>query len=458
MLKVLIVDDQPAVCTALQVLFEIHGYACVVADGPGAALACVRRGDVGVVVQDMNFTEDTTSGDEGVRLFRALRAVDPDLPILLMTAWTALETAVQMVKEGASDYVQKPWDDVKLVESVGSLMRLRERSLAAAGSPSALARSHDLCGLVYASPQTEAVVALAVKVAAAEVPVLILGPNGAGKEKVAEIVQANSRRAKRPFVRVNAGALPETLIESELFGSEAGAFTGAKKREGRFEAADGGTIFLDEIGNLSLAGQMKLLRVLQTGEFERVGSSVTRKVDVRVISATNADLPAMIAAGTFREDLYFRLNVIELRVPPLCERSEDVLPLARHFLDHFAPAGEAPPTLADDARRALEAHAWPGNVRELRNCIQRAALLASGGRITAADLHLRVERSATTHAPVTRAAIVSEDPEARAVRAALARADGVVATAAAELGISRQALYRRMDRFGIVVERRATSR
>ncbi len=307
---------------------------------------------------------------------------------------------------------------------------------------------------MYASPQTEALVTLALKVAAAEVPVLILGPNGAGKEKVAEIVQANSRRAKRPFVRVNAGALPETLIESELFGSEAGAFTGAKKREGRFEAADGGTIFLDEIGNLSLAGQMKLLRVLQTGEFERVGSSVTRKVDVRVVSATNADLPAMIAAGTFREDLYFRLNVIELRVPPLSERPDDVLPLARHFLEHFAPAGEAPPTLAEDARRALVAHAWPGNVRELRNCIQRAALLAAGGRITAADLHLRVERSAPPQAPVSAAATAPEDPEARAVRAALARADGVIATAAAELGISRQALYRRMDRLGIVVERR----
>jgi len=266
----------------------------------------------------------------------------------------------------------------------------------------------------------------------------ITGPNGAGKERIAEIVQANSSRAKGPFVTVNCGALPSELIEAELFGAEPGAYTGApnRAREGRFEVADGGTLFLDEIGNLPLAGQMKLLRVLETGQFERLGSSRTRHADVRVVSATNADLAAAIRDGRFREDLYYRLNVIELRLPPLAERSDDVLPLAEHFLQGRA-------TLDASARTALATHAWPGNVRELKNAIERASLLCSDGVVTARDLGLSGARAPGTRLPL------DAEPDRASIEAAIQRTRGVISQAAAELGLSRQALYRRMEKMGI---------
>jgi DNA-binding NtrC family response regulator len=298
-----------------------------------------------------------------------------------------------------------------------------------------------------------------VHVAPSDAPVLITGPNGSGKERFAEIVQASSRRADKPFVRVNAGGLPDQLLEAELFGAEAGAYTGAAKlRIGRFEAAHGGTLFLDELGNLSPSGQMKLLRVLQTGEFQRLGSNVTRTAAVRLISATNADLRAEIAAGRFREDLYFRLNVIELAVPPLSSRPEDVLLLAEHFLARHADGAAA--VLSSEARAALEHHDWPGNVRELENRIQRAVLVCQGGPIGVADLGLDEREKATRAEPPLTAP--SEPPgsgtlsevEREAIHAALDRARGVVSRAAAELGLSRQALYRRMEKLGIEMERR----
>ncbi len=284
----------------------------------------------------------------------------------------------------------------------------------------------------------ERVVELACQVARADVPVLITGPNGAGKERIAEIVLANSARAKGPFITVNCGALPSELIEAELFGADAGAYTGApnRTREGRFEAADGGTLFLDEIGNLPLAGQMKLLRILETGQFERLGSSKTRKVSVRVISATNADLPTLIREGQFREDLFYRLNVIELKVPALAERSDDILPLAEHFLEGRA-------TFDSGARSALTAHAWPGNVRELKNAIDRASLLCNDGVITARDLALEPARGSS------RRLSPDEEPDKSMIEAALQRAQGVISQAAADLGLSRQALYRRMEKMGI---------
>ena len=309
---------------------------------------------------------------------------------------------------------------------------------------------------------------------------LITGPNGSGKEKLAEIVQANSRRKDKPFVKVNAGALPDDLLEAELFGAEAGAFTGANKsRIGRFEAAHGGTLFLDEIGNLSLAGQAKLLRVLQTGEFERLGSSGTRKADVRIVSATNTDLQRAIAAGQFREDLYFRLNVIELPLPPLGERPDDVLLLAEHFLELLPGIDGAPPaTLSDEARLTLQQYEWPGNVRELQNRIHRAKLTATDGVIRPQHLGIpatparasvpsrnrarrRVDpvgRPADAGGPARRGTptgpAAASDPERASIEEALLKAGGVVSKAAAEMGLSRQALYRRMERLGIVLERR----
>jgi DNA-binding NtrC family response regulator len=303
----------------------------------------------------------------------------------------------------------------------------------------ALEQKYDLRKFVWADPATERVLALACQVARADVPVLITGPNGAGKERIAEIIQANSAVKDGPFVTLNCGALPSELIEAELFGAEAGAYTGATKaREGKFEAADGGTLFLDEIGNLPLAGQVKLLRVLETGRFERLGSNKERQVKVRVISATNADIAAMIRAGSFREDLYYRLNVIELRLPPLAERPGDILPLAEFFL-----AGEK--HLGDAARASLLRHAWPGNVRELKNIMQRAKLLAANETITPADLGLPEAPSAPTAATTGGDA----EPDRDAIEQALARAGGTIAQAAADLGLSRQALYRRMDRLGI---------
>jgi DNA-binding NtrC family response regulator len=461
--KVLVVDDQEAVRTALCLLFELSGLEPVAASTPADALELIREADVGVVIQDMNFSSSTTTGDEGIALFREIHALDPELPVILMTAWTSLETAVQLVKEGAADYVAKPWDDQKLVVTVQNLLRL-----SAVGRENARFRGrieserrqmeskHGLSGLVYQSAAMHAVVTLAVKVARADVPVLITGPNGSGKEKLAEIVHLASGRSGQPLVKVNAGAIPDQLLEAELFGAEAGAYTGAnKQRTGRFEAAHRGTLFLDEIGNLSRDGQAKLLRVLQTGEFERLGSSTTRKVDVRVVSATNADLPAAIAAGEFREDLFFRLNVIELRVPPLCERPEDIRPLADHFVAlHGKTLGSESPVLEPEAYAALEQHDWPGNVRELENRIQRALLVCKDARVTRADLDLSSDPASSTPPTAKSASDPLAEAERQVVEAALVRANGVVSRAAAELGLSRQALYRRMGRLGIEIERR----
>ncbi len=463
MARVLIVEDQAAVSKALQVLFEINDIPCLIAQSPEDALAVIEREEVGVVIQDMNFTPGATSGHEGVELFRQMRALDPDLPVLVLTAWTSLETAVQMVKDGASDYLAKPWDDTKLLAGVRNLLRLRELQIEndrlraeRLRAREGIAERSDLCGMLYESAAMHRVVSMAVQVASADVPVLITGPNGAGKEKLAEIIQANSRRRGRPFVKVNAAALPDELLESELFGAEAGAYTGAtRRRVGRFEASDGGTLFLDEIGTLSPAGQSKLLRVLQIGEFERLGSSETRRVDVRVLAATNADLREAIARGRFREDLFYRLNVIEIEVPALRERPEDVLPLAESFLRACAAAaGTGPRSLSDAARASLLAHTWPGNVRELMNRVQRATLVAGGAVITESDLGLAAGQEAAWPGAPPPAGAGADDPERRRIEQALVEAEGMVSRAAARLGLSRQALYRRMDRLGIVLERR----
>jgi DNA-binding NtrC family response regulator len=446
---ILIIDDNAAVAVALDVLFSLHDIASLRAASPDEGLALLERHPVDLVIQDMNFSADTTSGDEGVALFHAIRERHPDLPVILLTAWTHLDAAVGLIKSGAADYLAKPWDDRRLVATVGNLLELgqarrslQERLQQEKRQRQALQDRFDLRGMVWADPAMESVIHLACQVARADVPVLISGPNGSGKEGIAAIVQANSAVRDGPFVVLNCGALPGELIEAELFGAEAGAYTGAAKgREGKFEAADGGTLFLDEIGNLPLAGQMKLLRVLETGRFERLGSNRERHVKVRVISATNADLGAMIRAGGFREDLYYRLNLIELRVPPLADRPADIAPLAAHFL------GGAK-TLHPAALRALQAHHWPGNVRELKNVMVRASLLASGDEIGVADLGLPAV-SAAAAVSITPSALADAEPDREAISAALRRANGVVAQAAAELGLSRQALYRRMERVGI---------
>ncbi len=440
---ILVIDDNHAVATALETLFSLHDIDTRIAASPEAGLIALAQSPVDLVLQDMNFEDDTTSGEEGVALFRDIRARHPDLPVILLTAWTHLEAAVELVKAGAADYLAKPWDDRKLMVTVNNLLALSQarQRLARRDAGDRRRRTalddYELRGFVHADPLTASTLALACQVARSDLPVLITGPNGSGKEKLAEIVHANSSVRGGPFIALNCGALPADLIEAELFGAEAGAYTGANRaREGKFEAADGGTLFLDEIGTLPLAGQVKLLRVLETGQFQRLGSNRERAVKVRVISATNADLPALIAAGLFREDLYYRLNAVEVRLPALMQRPDDILPLAQHFM----PADKS---LDSAAEHALLAHRWPGNVRELRNTVQRAALLSHGARIGVGDLGLPAAIVQPASAGDT------TEPDRATIEAALARADGVLAQAASDLGMSRQALYRRIERLGI---------
>jgi DNA-binding NtrC family response regulator len=442
MRTVLVIDDNPAVAQALTLLFGLHDIRTLTAVTPQKGLAMLVRERADLVIADMNFSADTTSGEEGAALFRALRAQQPDLPVVLLTAWTHLEAAVQLVKAGAADYIGKPWDNDKLLATVENLLELAETTRERQRLQDEqrhrrerLAEQYDLCDIVYTSDAMQRVVELACRVARADVRVLISGPNGAGKERIAQIVHANSTVKTGPFVAVNCGAIPSELIEAELFGAEAGAYTGANRaRTGRFEAANGGTLFLDEIGDLPLAGQVKLLRVLETGQFEMLGSNKTRSAQVRILSATNADLPALIREGRFREDLYYRLNVIDIAVPPLSDRPADILPLARHFL---GPSLQ----LSEDATTALQLHEWPGNVRELRNSIERAKLLARDSMVVAADLNLpALQRPAARE---------TEQFSREVLEASLREAGGNISRAAQSLGLSRQALYRRLERFNL---------
>lgn len=445
MQRVLIIDDNPGVGKALTVLLTLHDIESETVLTPQAGIQCLQDNpDIALVIQDMNFTRSTTSGEEGKQLFKVLRSLRPDLPIILITAWTQLESAVELVKLGAADYLSKPWDDHKLIATIKNLLELQELQLQQLQSAhrrheqrQQLRERADLCGLVYQSDVMHELVSMAVKIAPTNVPVLITGPNGAGKEKIAQIIQRNSDRTNGAFICVNAGALPDELMEAELFGAEAGAYTGiTRTRIGRFEAADGGTLFLDELGNLSARGQAKLLRVLQTGEFERLGSSQTRRCNVRVISATNTDIAGAIAQGKFREDLYYRLNVFELQLPALARRPEDILPLAHHFL------GDAV-RLESATVRALQHYGWPGNIRELENACQRVRVLAEGEM---ANLkHFGIEVNVGSDAPPR----IVVEPEPAMIEEALRQNQGIVARAARQLGLSRQALYRRMEQYDI---------
>ena len=439
--KILIVDDNPAVLEALSLLLEIHHFNVVTASTPFEAIQIVQYQRISLVIQDMNFTSDTTSGEEGKTLFYALREENPHLPIILITAWTELSTAIELVKAGAADYLPKPWDDHKLLTCITNLIEQgRTKQLVATHNRQQKEREDkyntaNLAGLIFKSTAMERLVTMALQVAKSDISALITGPNGSGKECIATIIQKNSSLINQPFIKVNAGALPQELLEAELFGAEAGAYTGiSKQRIGRFEAADGGTLFLDEIGNLPLSGQMKLLRVLQTGEFERLGSTQTRKVTVRVISATNENLLQAITEGRFREDLYYRLNVIELNVPALCERVDDIAPLINHFLPHRE--------LSIDAEQALNRYQWPGNVRELENACKRVGVIKPNGLLSAEDFDL------TPSSPIKNND-VKKEPTKFEIEQSIRANQGVIAKVAREFGLSRQALYRRLQKMGI---------
>jgi DNA-binding NtrC family response regulator len=464
--RLLVADDQPAILDALSMLLGDEGFAVETARSPqqvvAAAGRAVARGDeFDAALLDLNYARDTTSGREGLDLLAQLQGLDAALPVLVMTAWGSVEGAVEAMRRGARDYVEKPWDDARLVATLrthAALGRALRQARALEGENRALKRGiagvngpdGEPVSMIAESAAMRPVLALMERVGPSDANVLVTGEHGTGKELVARWLHTASPRASRPLVVVNMGGLSEGVFESELFGHVRGAFTDAKAdRMGRFELADTGTLFLDEVGNMSASQQAKLLRALQSGEVERVGSSRTRRVDVRVVSATNADLRADVAACRFREDLLYRLNTVEIRLPPLRERREDVPLLATHFLSrHSRRYGKPAATFTPDAFEALLAHPWPGNVRELGHAVERAVLMASGPEVRAVDLALSAPGAHDGSQPALEG-MTLENVERVLIAKALARHQGNVSHAARSLGLSRSALYRRMAHYGL---------
>ena len=447
--RILIADDQPDVLEALRFLVKGEGYQAESVNSPPAAVDAVESRDFDAVLMDLNYTRDTTSGQEGLELLNRIQTLDTTLPVIVMTAWGSVELAVEAMRRGARDFIQKPWDNARLsaiLKTQIELGRALRKGQRLEAENHAL-RAERFPQLIAQSAAMRPVLDVISRVGPSDANVLITGENGTGKGLVAQTLHSVSLRSTRPLVTVNTGGLAEGVFESELFGHVKGAFTDAKTdRVGRFEMADGGTLFLDEIANISQGLQAKLLRTLETGEFERVGSSKTRRVDVRIFSATNADLSAAVAEGRFRQDLLFRLNTIEIRLPHLRDRREDVPVLAAHFLRQHADHYRKPFSGFDEgAVKALLAHSWPGNVRELDHAVERAVLMAQGETIRAADLGLRTGREG----PPRLEEMSLEDVEALLIKKALARFNGNVSYAANALGLSRSALYRRLQRYGL---------
>jgi len=449
--RVLVADDQPDVLQALRLLLKAEGCDIETATSPAGVLAAVDARDFDVAVIDLNYARDTTSGEEGLTLLSRLQALDTPMPVIVMTAWGTVDIAVEAMRRGARDFIQKPWDNERVIAVIRTQVELAR---ALRRSQRLEAENRQLRGgsdtrptLIAESAAMQPVLQLIARVGPSDANVLVTGENGTGKGTVAQALHAVSSRAQRPLVTVNAGGLSEGVFESELFGHVKGAFTDAKSdRVGRFELADGGTLFLDEIANISLGLQAKLLRVLETGEFERVGSSRTRRVSVRVVSATNAHLDDEVAAGRFRQDLQFRLNTIEIHLPPLRDRREDVPLLAKHFLgQHATRYRKRIAGFEAGAMQQLLDHVWPGNVRELDHAVERAVLMAQDDTIRARDLGLRTSREAGARLED----MSLEDVEAFLIKKALTRYGGNVSHAAKALGLSRSALYRRLQRFGL---------
>ncbi len=448
--RLLVADDQPQILEALELLLEPEGFELLTAHSPAAVLEILSHEQVDGVLIDLNYTRDTTSGREGLDLIAAIQERDSQLPIIVMTAWANIDLAVEAMRRGARDFIQKPWDNARVLTVVRTQLELyaaqkraqwleaENRILRAEGAPEFIATA----------PAMRPVVELLARIGPSGANVLVTGEHGTGKEVVAQTLHRLSPRAHRQLVAVNTGALPEGTFESEIFGHVKGAFTDARTdRIGRFELANGSTLFLDEIANIPLRQQAKLLRVLETGELGRVGSSTTRKVDVRMISATNADLRAESEAGTFRSDLYFRLNTVEIHVPPLRERREDIPALAAHFLSRYAARyRRAVEGFEPAALQMVMSYGWPGNVRELDHTMERAVLMARGSRIELADLGLQTVKVASSQGLDE---MSLEQVEAVLIRKALARSQGNVSHAADALGLSRGALYRRIEKYGI---------
>ena len=447
--RVLIADDQPDVLAALELLLKTEGFAVERAGSPAAVVRAVGETDLAAVLMDLNYTRDTTSGVEGMDLLERLQSIDPMLPVIVMTAWGSVQGAVEAMRRGARDYIEKPWDNARLVSllrtqiELGKALRQAQRleqenrALRRGGMPQLIAESRAM----------RPVLTLLERVGPSVANVLVTGEHGTGKEVIARILHAASPRADRALVVVNAGALSDGVFESEMFGHVKGAFTDAKSdRVGYVELADQGTLFLDEIGTMPAGQQAKLLRVLQTGEFQRVGTSRVKRADLRVIAATNVDIAKEVSEGRFREDLLYRLNTVEIHLPPLRERPEDIPHLAMHFLaESRSRYGKRIAGLDPDALRSLVDYAWPGNVRELAHVMERAVLMATGEHIRVDDLGLRGRGDAGARIEE----MTLDDVERFVIRRALTRCEGNVSRAADALGLSRSALYRRLQHHGL---------
>ena len=454
---ILIVDDDPSVTASLGLLLKRHGHPTRAAKSPEEAVAVLREQEVDLVLQDMNFSRSTT-GEEGLELLAEIRRLRPRLPVILITAWGSISLAVEGMKAGASDFVTKPWSNAQLLQSVETALSLAAPTGERTAPPSReeLDRRHDFRGLVGTDPKLLKILELVARVAPTDASVLITGESGTGKELVAEALHGNSRRRGGPFVKVNLGGISSTLFESEMFGHVKGAFTDARAdRKGRFEMADGGTIFLDEIGEIDPPSQVKLLRVLQDRSYEVLGSSHTRTVDVRVISATNRDLAELVEKGQFREDLLYRLNLIAVRLPPLRERRGDVSLLARHFLDLCAKTyRRGPVAITDRALAWLSDQPWPGNIRQLKQTIERAVLVLDGDRLDVTDLvalsglEARETGRGGTALPSPGTMTLDEMEKAMIVKC-MRHYEGNVTRVAEALGLSRAALYRRFEKYGL---------
>jgi len=447
--RILIADDQADVLTALRLLLKGEGIAVETASSPSAVLQALSEGDFNVVLMDLNYSRDTTSGVEGLELIDKIRVIDSTLPIVVMTAWGSVETAVEAMRRGARDFVQKPWENERLLAIVRNQIELGDalRSSRKLEAENSLLRGSGFPKMITEASTMQPVIELIRRIGPSDANVMITGEHGSGKEVVAAMLHAMSPRSTKALIAVNVGGLAEGVFESEMFGHVKGAFTGANSdRIGRFELADEGTLFLDEIANITMNQQARLLRVLETGDVERVGSSRVRKVNVRMISATNADPRKEVEEGRFREDLLFRLNAVEIAVPPLRRRPEDIPLLASHFLHRYTRRyGGRVTGFEPAAMRALLSHPWPGNVRELDHVVQRAVLMAPGELAAVSDLGLSARGAAA--APIEEMSL--DDAELHLIKKALDRAAGSVSEAAKALGLSRSAMYRRMEKHGL---------
>src|SRR5712671_2325437 len=447
--RVLLADDQADIRDALRLLLKREGYETQAVASPAEALSAIESREFDAVMTDLNYARDTTSGQEGLDLLTRIQMLDSTLPVIVMTAWSSIEVAVEAMRRGARDFVQKPWENTRLLAILRTQIDLRQalRQASRLEAENRILRAESRPTFLAKSPAMAPVLELIGQIGPSDANVLITGEHGTGKEVVARTLHALSSRSTKPMVTVNAGGLSEGVFESELFGHVKGAFTDARTdRVGRFELADGGTIFLDEIGNVPIRQQAKLLRVLESGEIERLGSSRTRQIDVRLISATNTDLQAACSSGQFREDLLFRLNTVEIHVPPLRDRREDIPALAIHFLRRYASRYRREIVGFDaSALQVMTQYAWPGNVRELEHTLERAVLMCRGHEIQPADLGLNLQRPQAQNLEE----LSLEAVEALLIRKALARFQGNVSQAAEALGLSRGALYRRMEKYAI---------